>query len=337
MKSKRELVTRVLHGEDAGTIPVGLWHHFMEYKDMNSALTDPAVFAKNLAGQRAYKEAYQPDFVKIMTDGLFFLPYSYAGFRQAKDFKNLQVVDSRNEWIRKNVELVRQVRALYGEDILILFNVFPPYQHIRDAIRFEQDIPMSVDKMPVFLSQDRDVMAAAMEVMAEGLCNLIREVVQPGRADGIYLALTDWFESIPLELYKECICPAERKIMDFANTLSDCNVVHLCGNFGSNVRRFFEMYNEYGACAVNWAIGQTKITMEEGRRLFPGKTLIGGFDNSPKGVLMTGSKEEVQAQTERILQTAGRTGLILGADCTIPAVFDTQRLAWIREAAAGRN
>ncbi len=58
MKSKRELVTRVLHGEDAGTIPVGLWHHFMEYKDMNSALTDPAVFAKNLAGQRAYKEAY---------------------------------------------------------------------------------------------------------------------------------------------------------------------------------------------------------------------------------------------------------------------------------------
>ena len=50
-------------------------------------------------------------------------------------------------------------------------------------------------------------------------------------------------------------------------------------------------------------------------------------------VLYSGSKTEVQAETRRLVEKAGRKGVILGADCTVPRDIDWQRLDWVREAA----
>ena len=47
-----------------------------------------------------------------------------------------------------------------------------------------------------------------------------------------------------------------------------------------------------------------------------------------------GSKEDIEAETERLLKNAGKTGVILGAGCTVPSTIDIARLNWVRRKAA---
>ena len=61
--------------------------------------------------------------------------------------------------------------------------------------------------------------------------------------------------------------------------------------------------------------------------------MIGGFNNTTDGVLYKGSKEEIEAETARLIADAGTTGVILGADCTIPSDTPLEHLSWVREKA----
>ena len=71
MTSKRELMQKVFHNEPAERVPVGFWFHFLTDDQLNSAVAHPELMEKSYAGHKAYIEAFDPDFVKIMTDGLF--------------------------------------------------------------------------------------------------------------------------------------------------------------------------------------------------------------------------------------------------------------------------
>ena len=51
-------------------------------------------------------------------------------------------------------------------------------------------------------------------------------------------------------------------------------------------------------------------------------------------VFYTGDKAAIQAETKRIIAETGTTGLVIGADCTIPSDIDEERIEWVREAAA---
>ena len=61
---------------------------------------------------------------------------------------------------------------------------------------------------------------------------------------------------------------------------------------------------------------------------------MGGFENGKEGLLYRGSKEEIQAETKRLIEETGKDGLILGADCTIPSDIVVERIQWVREALA---
>ena len=76
------------------------------------------------------------------------------------------------------------------------------------------------------------------------------------------------------------------------------------------------------------------MNLVEGMKFFGGRCVLGGFDNRPQGVLYSGTREEVEAETARLIQRAGKTGVILGADCTLPATVDVNRFSWVVEAAS---
>jgi uroporphyrinogen decarboxylase len=84
---------------------------------------------------------------------------------------------------------------------------------------------------------------------------------------------------------------------------------------------------------INWAAVVEGVPLEEGRKIFGGRAALGGFGNLDNEVLYIGTKEEIQAETKRILEKAGRTGIILGADCTVPRDTNWEHFAWVREAA----
>ena len=93
-------------------------------------------------------------------------------------------------------------------------------------------------------------------------------------------------------------------------------------------------YEDYEAGCYNWAQHTERIPLYEGRKLFPGKCVLGGFDNNPGTLIDTGSDAELDAYVRQLLDENGYRGFILGADCSIPNGIDDARVRAISDAAA---
>ena len=83
---------------------------------------------------------------------------------------------------------------------------------------------------------------------------------------------------------------------------------------------------------INWAVGPEGISLAEGRNIFGGRTVLGGFENGKDGLLYNGSKEAIQEKVKEIIADTGTHGLIIGADCTVPSDINYERIEWVREA-----
>ena len=95
-----------------------------------------------------------------------------------------------------------------------------------------------------------------------------------------------------------------------------------------------ELFKDYPAQVFNWATHHEGVSLAEGRKLFGGQTVLGGFENGRAALLNTSSRAELEAETKQLLAETGSQGVILGADCTVPDDFEVERLDWIRQAAS---
>ena len=78
---------------------------------------------------------------------------------------------------------------------------------------------------------------------------------------------------------------------------------------------------------MNWAVYVEKMGMRAGRDFFPNvKCVLGGLDNTPAGVLYKGTDDELKAEIRRLCAKTGRSGFILGADCSIQSDTPYERI-----------
>ena len=68
--------------------------------------------------------------------------------------------------------------------------------------------------------------------------------------------------------------------------------------------------------------------------MFGGKCVIGGFGNNNTDLICTGTKQEIQDYVEKIVDEAGTTGIIIGADCTTHLDTPDEHIHWVYEKAA---
>ena len=66
---------------------------------------------------------------------------------------------------------------------------------------------------------------------------------------------------------------------------------------------------------------EAPLSMEEGRKLFKGKVVMGGLPNR-SGVFVDGDEAAVRQAVRDAVNGYGRKGLILGADCTLATEQD---------------
>ena len=326
--SKKQLVLDTFDSKTTERVPVGFWFHFAK-DEMADGLADPSVIEANIKGHEKFVNSFKPDFVKLMSDGLFNYPNeALKNLNSAKDFANIKPLDPNHEWFRKNVELVKKQISLLPEDVATFYNLFAPSTTIKIAFGFYG----ADKKFADFIKEDPDAVAAGLNVIADDIAKVARSVIREGGATGIYLSvqsIQDW--RIGEDLYKKVIAPAEKKILEAANEESAYNILHVCGFEGS--RNKLEWFMDYPAKAVNWAAVVEKVPLAEGKKIFEGKAVIGGFGNTVNDLLYKGTKEEIQAEAKKLIAEAGRTGVILGADCTVPRDISLDRLEWVREAA----
>ena len=331
MSTKKELVRKAFHNEKTERIPVGFWHHFVAAENFNAALQNPEIIEQNLAGTKKYKEAFDPDFVKVMTDGLFTIPYDFSDIHSAADLKKLQPIAEDHPWIEASVKLAKSVREIYGDDILIFFNIFSPLVQLRNGYRKTVGLDPRKDPINELLKEDASAVAEALNLIANDLTKLIKKVIGAGLADGIYLSVSNG-KKISEADYTSYVKPSELAVLAAANEVAEDNILHICGYAGQ--QNFLSVYQDYTASVINWAVFADGLSLKEGKEFFGGKAVIGGFDQTTESILYKGSKEEIEKAIDGILSDAGDVGVILGADCTIPADTPIEHIKWVREKVA---
>lgn len=329
-QTKKELVLSAFHNEPVERVPVGFWYHFLPDQRKVNALGKPEVFAANLDGLRQFYEAFQPDFIKIMSDGYFQYPnQTLANIKSVKSAAGIRPLGANHPWIEEQVNLVRAAVEAYGKEVLLFYNVF-------SAVRYLEFLQDAADTKAVFVElfkQDKAILKEVIDVIAEDLTALAKRVITEGGASGIYFSVQNNPKpEVTREVYHEIIAPSERKVLAAANAVSENNILHICGYEGCH--NDLTWYQDYEATAINYAAVVEGIKLSEAKQLFNGKAIIGGLDNTENGVLYRGNRQEVEAATAAIIEDAGKLGIIIGADCTIPNDIDLERLNWVRDKAA---
>jgi uroporphyrinogen decarboxylase len=265
-----------------------------------------------------------------MSDGFFHYPNkALHDIKSVKDAEGITSIGENAPWIEEQVNLVKAATSAFGNEVLSFYNVFAAPRYLE----FMYTIGDANGNFVRLLKEDKAALKNILDVMADDLALLAKRVIRDGGADGIYLSV----QSIPKpevtrEIYEEIIAPAEKRILAAANEVSQNNILHVCGYEGT--RNDLTWYKDYDAKAINYAAVVEGVNLSEAKKIFGGKTIIGGFDNTRNGVLYKGTKSEIEAITEEIIKDVGKKGVIIGADCTVPNDIDLQRLKWVRDKAA---
>jgi uroporphyrinogen decarboxylase len=337
--NKRKWLARWLANETLEKIPLGFWFHFAQ-DELADGFADRKIIEKNIEGHKKFFNDFQPDMVKIMTDGFFIYPN--REFQEAKttaDLWKVKPIGEDHPWIEEQAAFALAMIGLFGGEVMTFYNIFSPattFKFVRMASGEFRSRNISPDTLLAdLLVEDREAVLHALNVVAGDIAALAARVVKAG-ADGIYFSTQDVSDPrIDKRLHRDALFPADCRVLSAAKSAraSDVyNILHICGYAGHTNN--FENYIDYPAEVFNWAAVFENIPLGKGKKLFKDKPVIGGFDNTADGVLYRGSKEEVQAETRRVLAEAGRRGIVLGADCTLPRDIDLQRLMWVREAAS---
>ncbi|MDR0526434.1 MAG: uroporphyrinogen decarboxylase [Spirochaetaceae bacterium] len=327
MLNRRELVQKVLRNESAERVPAGFWFHFIENPEGADALKNPDFFAANIAGHRKFYTDFKPDFVKIMSDGFFIYPNEvFLTAKTPSDFNRVKPLGKNHPWVEKQAELVSKVTSIFKGEVMSFYNLFAPATLFK--ILHPGD-PATARVLAGLINEDKRAARNALNVVAEDIAQVARRVISEGGADGIYYSTQD-AAGLNGAARDEAVRPSDEAVLKAAGELSKFNILHICGYEGH--RNELARYADYPAQIFNWAAAVEGVTPGEGKKLFGGKPVIGGFGNTKNDVLYKGSREEVEAETAKILAEAGRTGLILGADCTVPSDINYERLEWVRSA-----
>jgi uroporphyrinogen decarboxylase len=327
---RRQLVLDAFDNKATERVPVGFWFHFAEGKDVFRGLEDSGIIGKTIEGHLKFWDDFRPDFVKLMSDGYFAYPGSaIANAVSAADLRSARPIGPDHPWIEKQAKFAKTLTSRFAREALSFYTVFSPATLLRFLYG---DGEKGNRVLADFIEEDSGAVKHALDVVAEDLVYLALRVIAEGGADGIYFSVQSVQDArVPSAAYRAVISPGERKILHAASAAGGRNILHVCGYEGC--RNDLSLFADYEASAVNWAVGVENVSLAEGKKLFGGKAVIGGFPNGRGGLLHAGSREDIEARVDEIVAETGTRGVIIGADCTLPADIEVERLRWVRDRA----
>ncbi len=313
--TKRERVIAAMNNQPVDRPPVGFWFHFPPEKALGQACVDAHL---------AYYNSVDVDIAKLMCDGYFDYPNPVAkAVKEPADWYALQPLGPDSEFIRGQVERAKAVKRGLNSDCLVLYNVFAPFSSIRFGT--------SDELVMRHLREDERAIEYALDVIAQDNALLCELLIKEAGVDGVYYCVQGGEKDrFSIDEYRRLITPSDKKVLEHANRFSELNVLHCCGWAG--IPNNLEVWQDYPAKAINWACFIERMGLEQGKAFFGDKCVLGGFDNRPTGLLFNGTQAEVQRFTRELVAQAGTRGVMLGADCTLPASIDTGRIQWVVDA-----
>lgn len=333
---KRERFINFLNNKAVDRVPLAFYHHYLGNKmlyNMNQGLTNPKLYEKNIVGHLLSKEKYDPDMVKIMNDSLMIMPIDIPKIRKPEDLTKIKPQAADSKWADLSIHLAKMVKKIYSDtDAPVFYTSFGPAYIMRANFArignlmagnkfFESHILTLMQESP-------DAMKTLVMNLSEGVAAFNQRLFEEVKIDGIYFSVNNQNDFFPSQSYREVITPGDKFILAHANKQSNMNLLHICGYRGK--ANDLTTFKDYDAAAYNWAVHAEGISLRQGKELFDGKPVFGGFEQT--GVIAKGDKKAIEKEVFHILDDSGQIGIMLGADCTVPTNFDDSRLNWVREA-----
>lgn len=318
-----------------GVVPVSFWHHFSAQSGIDlDGYKHPDIMVNNVAKTKEFVEQIKPDFVKLMSDGLFNYDFNQPVDHPKTIYEGIQPIPDDHVWLTETAKLVHNQKQVIG-DRLGFYNIFSPTTVLKWALSKKPDgkhDKTTADRLLAdAIVNDRESVKKALAVITQDVTKQAETAIKAG-ADGIYYstqAIQD--PRIDHDLFKEFVEENDRKIIRDVNKLSDTNILHICGNGGAHSD--LHWFKDYENSVINWATDVEKTPLEEGKKIFQGKAVLGGLGNTVNDVLYKGDKERITKAVQEIIKNAGTDKVIIGANCTVPRDIDVNHLAWAVQAA----
>ncbi|MCD2257417.1 uroporphyrinogen decarboxylase [Lactobacillus sp. CC-MHH1034] len=331
MTTKKDVLLATLANQPTDQILAGFWHHYLaDTKQQVFGYRNLDSIQKVVTLQQQFFDQYQPDYTKIMSDNFFLLPSLLdLPLQQVTDLNHIEPVAPTDRWFQRQIEALKKIVAHYGNVIGSFYNIFSPWYQLR--LRFEI-IDGDDQKIYRFLKADPELFGRTLDRLADDLSELVTRLIDQTGILGIYLCVQQPQDpTVDLALWQQYVVPSEMKLLRAAQTANDGNILHICGFAGAH--NYLADYRGYPFKAVNFATYVAHVTLAEGKQLFGGRTVLGGFDNTEQGVFYRGTRAEIVAETQRLLSKNGRQGILLGADCSVPFDQDDRHGQWVSQAA----
>lgn len=301
--TKKERVIAAIEGRDYDAVPACFSLHFPKERSAGEAAIEEHL--------RFFKET-DTDILKLMNENL--IPDA-GPIQKPEDWNNIPVMTMKDAFMVRQMDLTRKmlersdpnafrIGTLHG----ICASAIHPIEHRYGYVEVRQ-------MLCEHLRQNKQPVLSAMQRITDVLCELGRSYVEAGMDGVFYAALGGEKHFFTDEEFEEYIKPFDLQIMKAIRDAGGYVILHICKE-NLNMQR----YKDYAPAAdiVNWGIYETDFPMEEGKKLFPNCAVLGGFANHPGSVLIDGPKDKIREEAQRIIESAGRKGFILGADCTVP-------------------
>ena len=277
-----------------------------------------------------YFKEIDTDVVKVMNE---YLIHSHHPISTVDDYASVGAYGIKAGFFQKQLDITRRVvDAFQGEAFtcgtlhgITASGIHPietggvPYETCREMLCS-------------FLREDREKTFGQLERTCDMMCALARAYIEETGVDSVYYASLGgepgYFTD---EEFDTVIKPLDMRVMQTIKEAGGYCILHICKG-PLNMKRY-EGMDKY-ADVVNWGVYETGMSLDEGRKLFPGKCILGGLENH-NGVLANGTEAEIRAEVENVISSFGRKGFILGADCTIPYAQDRNKLLAAVHAARG--
>lgn len=333
MSLSRETVLKALHNETVDQIPASFWRHFADNEFTNAATT-PSVLTTNLNGHRDYYQAVDVDFAKTMLDGYF--PYPFHGVNDPKsitDLHNLRPIEDNDPWLTGQVALAEKQKQLAG-DRPTFVTMFSPLFLLRWALieHYQEPLLLADKRFADMYEEDPQLVLHVLKVISDDQKKVAKALMTTD-IDGIYYStqeIQDERTSNP-QFFEEAMEPIDIDVQNTINAVSPLNILHICGFDGAD--NHLDWFVNYPLQVINWATETDGYSLAAGKKLFGDRPVMGGLDNSTKGILYSGTKQQIQDKVHALISEAGNQGVLLGADCTVPRDIDYDHLRWAIEAA----
>lgn len=273
-----------------------------------------------IAAHLDYFAQSDTDIVKIMNENLFTAPCRIGS---VSDYYRMGKQTGGSSFIRKQLRLTTQILEQYRGDA---FTCGTLHGITASAIH-----PLEASGMPYatarhtlcqMLREHTKETLSQLDYICDALRILARGYIQAGLDSVYYAALggeSQYFTDEEFELY---IKPRDIQIMKTIRDEGGYCILHICKGPIRLAR--YACYADY-ADVINWGVHEVPCSLEEGRSIFKGTCILGGLANHD-GVLENGTQEEIRRLVHNTIQSFGRRGYILGADCTLTATRSYDRI-----------